>query len=162
MFSKRIKKIQPGKLEFSGSGRYAVMYTDNESVMENNLAVLSEFDLFLERYRIDYCKGLIMQGKVSVIPGYAGWDVAKDITAVTGITVFGEKSFDIKRIKEDISNGCLYAVCTAGIKTEPVVVPEIIPPAKKNKIPVLGPAVSGAAPVSFSRAWAKKSGEVCK
>lgn len=158
MFSKRIKRVQPGKLEFSGSGRYAVMYTDTEETLEKNLEVLSEFDLFLERYRIDYCKGLIMQGKVSVIPGYAGWDVAKDITAVTGVVIFGENSFDINRIKKDISEGCLYAVCTTGIKTEPVVIPEIIPPVKKNKIPVLGPAVSGAAPVSFSRVWGKQSG----
>lgn len=157
MFSKRIKRIQPGKLEFSGSGRYAVMYTDTEETIDKNLAVLSEFDLFLERYKITYCKGLILQGRVSVIPGYAGWDVAKDITAITGITVFGENNFDISRVKKDISEGCLYAVCTAGIKTEIEVIPEVVPPVKKNKLPVLGPDVSGANPVSFSRVWSKSA-----
>ena len=158
MFIRKVGKSQDGIVKFSQSGQYATVFSEkNDSdLWEANLNVLKCFEKFLQKYGISWCKGLIFQGELVTHQGYVGWDVAGEITSIGSIVIFGSGTvLDIESIRRSISEGNLYVASTSAIK-EATVVPRVVAPVEKNKRKVLPPAVSGANPVSFSRAWSHK------
>lgn len=158
MFIRKLSKTADDRIIFHPTGAYGTLFSEKDDpvLWDSNLKVIIAFDTFLNKYRINYCRGLILQGELVTHPGHGGWDVAGEITAISGVLLFSkEDRLDVLKMRKDISEGKLYAVCTSAIAVAKVL-PTAIPKADVPKRKTLMPAVTGANPVSFSRAWLKQ------